>query len=683
MWTAYQALRKGRAVPNEQPRPFREYLEWLPKQDLAEAERYWRRTLKGFTAPTLLGVERESVPGERQPGHYDVQHLTLSEPATAALERFARQHQVTLNTLMQGAWAVVLSRYSGTEEAVFGTTSSGRLAELQDIETMVGMFINTLPVRVKVDNGQSVAAWLKEVQTQQVDLRQYEYTPLFEIQKWSEVSPGIPLFNTLLIFENTPGGGVSTTGPEGLSVQQDFLTSDLNSNYPLNLACFVDRTLQMQITYDTEHFEAATISRVLSHVQQVLTEMVAEPEPTLGNIALITEAERRQLLLDWNATETTYPREATLAGRFEAQVAVTPDAVAVVFGEQQLSYAELNNRADHLAQYLQDQYGVGPEVCVGLCMERSVEMVVGLLGIVKAGGAYVPLDPGTPPERLAFMLQDADIALALTQDALKAHLPAEWTGPVIAVDTEWATIAQTPATNLTSGVTAENLAYIMYTSGSTGQPKGISIPQRAVIRLVLETNYIDLTASDRVAQIATISFDAATFELWGALLNGGQLIIIPKTIALSPQDLAVHLQRYGITTMFLTTALFNQMAHEAPEAFRGMRHLLFGGEAVDPRRVTEVLQVAPPPTLIARVWPHGKYDLHDLAFNRIRPTRRGDRPHWPTDCQHAGVSVGSRDAAGAGGGVWRIVCRGGWPGAELSETPGADSRDICAKSVQC
>jgi amino acid adenylation domain-containing protein len=598
VWAAYQALRRGEAVPDEKPRPFREYLEWLPKQDLAEAERYWRRTLKGFTAPTLLGVERESVLGEHQPGHYDVQDLTLSEPATAALERFARQHQVTLNTVVQGAWAVVLSRYSGTEEVVFGITSSGRSAELQGMETMVGMFITTLPVRVKVDQSQLVTMWLKEMQTQQVGMRQYEYTPLFEIQKWSEVSPGMPLFNTLLIFENTPGGKVSTTGPEGLSVQQVFVASDLKTNYPLNLACFADRPLHMLITYDTEHFEAAAISRVLSHIQQVLAEMVAEPEQTLGNISLITEAERRQLLVEWNATETAYPRKATLAEQFEAQVAATPDAVAVVFDEQQLTYSELNTRANHLAQHLHQQHGVGPEVCVGLCMERSVEMVVGLLGIVKAGGAYVPLDPGTPPERLAFMLQDADIALALTQDALKAHFPAEWAGPVIALDTEWAPIAQTPATNLTRDVTAENLAYIMYTSGSTGQPKGIGIPQRAVIRLVLETNYIDLNASDRVAQTSTISFDAATFELWGALLNGGQLVIIPKTIALSPQDLAAHLQHYGITTMFLTTALFNQMAREAPEAFRGMRHLLFGGEAVDPRWVREVLQAVPPQRLL-------------------------------------------------------------------------------------
>ena len=598
VWAAYQALCQGQAMPDEQPRPFRAYLEWLSKQDLAKAERYWRRALKGLAAPTLLGAERASVPGEHQPVDYDVQHLTLSEPATVALEHFARQHQVTLNTIVQGAWAVLLSRYGDTDDVIFGITSSGRLAELPGMETMVGMLINTLPVRVRLDPNQLVAPWLKEMQTQQVDMRQYEYSPLFEIQKWSEVSPGIPLFNTLLIFENTPGGGASTTGPEGLSVEQDFVVSDLKTNYPLNLACIADRTLQMLITYDTEHFDAAAIRRVLRHVQQILAEMVAEPEPTLANISLITEAERRQLLVDWNATETAYPRETTLAERFEAQVAAAPDAVAVVFEEQQLTYDELNTRANHLAQYLHHQYGVGPEVCVGLCMERSVEMVVGILGIVKAGGVYVPLDPDTPPERLAFMLQDADIALALTQDALKAHLPTEWAGPVIALDNECAPIAQTPATNLMSDVTAENLAYIMYTSGSTGQPKGISIPQRAVVRLVLETNYIELTASDRIAHTSTISFDAATFELWGALLNGGQLVIIPKTIALSPPDLVAHLQHYGVTTMFLTTALFNQMAREAPEAFRGMRHLLFGGEAVDPRWVTGVLEALPPQRLL-------------------------------------------------------------------------------------
>jgi non-ribosomal peptide synthetase component F len=305
------------------------------------------------------------------------------------------------------------------------------------------------------------------------------------------------------------------------------------------LECYlreVDDHLAGVWVFNTDVFDASTIERLQGHFQTLLKAIVADPAQPVSRLPLLTAAERQQLLVEWNATETAYPRDATLAERFEAQAAATPDSVALVFEEQQLTYRELNTRASHLAQYLRHQHGVGREVCVGLCMERSIEMVVGLLGIVKAGGVYVPLDPDMPPERLAFILEDADVTLVLTEDAVREELPAEWSGPVIALDTEWGPIAQTPVSNLTSDVGAENLAYIMYTSGSTGRPKGIGISQRAVIRLVLETNYIDLTASDRVAQTSTISFDAATFELWGALLNGCQLVIIPKAIALSPQD---------------------------------------------------------------------------------------------------------------------------------------------------
>ena len=248
VWAAYEALRQGYALPGKSPRPFRDYLGWLQEQDLAEAERYWRHTLKGFTAPTLLGVDQGPATAGHQPGHYDAQQLTLSEPATAALHRLARQHQLTLYTLVQGAWAVVLSRYSGTEDVVFGTTVSGRSAGLRGMEAMVGLFINTLPVRMYVDPTQSVVAWLKEVQAQQVTMRQYEYSPLFEIQKWSEVPGGVPLFNTLLVFENTPGGEAAAAGTEGLTVHPIPGGRGGETNYPLSVVVLPGRTLHLSIT---------------------------------------------------------------------------------------------------------------------------------------------------------------------------------------------------------------------------------------------------------------------------------------------------------------------------------------------------------------------------------------------------------------------------------------------------
>ena len=587
VWAAYQALRKGRALPDEQPRPFREYMEWLPKQDLAEAERYWRGTLKGFTAPTLLGVERKSVLGEHQPGYYDVQHLTLSEPATAALERFARQYQVTLNTLVQGAWAVLLSRYCGTEEVVFGITSSGRSAELKGMETMVGIFINTLPVRVQVDKNQLVAMWLKEMQTHQVGMRQYEYTPLFEIQKWSEVSPGMPLFNTLLVFENTPGGKISTIGPEGLSVQKVSVTSNLTTNYPLNLVCLADRALHMLISYDTEHFEAAAISQLLSHVQQVLAEMVAKPEQTLGSISLITEAERYQLLVKWNATETTYPRDRCVHQLFEQQVEQSPDAVAVVYGDEQLTFRQLNTRANQLAHYLKS-LGVGPEGLVGICLERCLEMVIAVLGILKAGGAYVPLDPEYPQERLAFMLADTQTPVLITQQKLLSGLPGT-AARLVCLDSHWEAIGQESHENPISGAVAENLAYVMYTSGSTGRPKGVCVTHRNVVRLVKATNYARLGAEEVFLQLAPISFDASTLELWGPLLNGGRLVVFPAAMP-SLAQLGDVIEQHQVTILWLTAGLFHQMVEDHLGSLGSVRQLLAGGDVLSVSHVKRVLE---------------------------------------------------------------------------------------------
>ena len=278
---------------------------------------------------------------------------------------------------------------------------------------------------------------------------------------------------------------------------------------------------------------------------------------------------------------------------FEEQVEQTPDAIALVFEDEQLTYGELNRRANLIAHYLQ-QLGVGPEVLVGICVERSLSMVVGILGILKAGGAYLPLDPTYPQERLAFMLQDAQASVMLTQQSRLGQLPL--LERVICLDTDWS--ACQDQENLECNTTADNLAYVIYTSGSTGQPKGVMVPHGAVMRLVLNTDYVSLQPSDVIAQVSNISFDAATFEIWGALLNGASLVIINTETVLSPREFAHSLRTEGITTLFLTTALFNQMVQSEPLAFQSLRLLLFGGEAVDPRRVRQVLESGAPQQLL-------------------------------------------------------------------------------------
>jgi amino acid adenylation domain-containing protein/non-ribosomal peptide synthase protein (TIGR01720 family) len=350
------------------------------------------------------------------------------------------------------------------------------------------------------------------------------------------------------------------------------------------------------LEYNTDLFDAATISRMREHFQTLLEGIVAEPQQRLSNLPLLTQQERQQLLVEWNDTQVDYPKDVCIHQLFEAQAERTPDAVAVVFQDQQLTYGELNRRANQLAHHLRS-LGVSPDDLVGICVERSLEMIVGFLGILKAGGAYVPLDPSYPQERLAFMLKDAQVSVLLTQQQLVEKLP-EHQARLVCLDTEWEAIARQSKEKPLAEMTPDHLAYVIYTSGSTGEPKGVCISHRAVNRLVLNTNYVKLEPSDRVAQASNCSFDAATFEIWGALLHGARLVGVTRDVALSPKDFAAQLREQGISVLFLTTALFNQLGKEVRSAFNSVRHLLFGGEAVDPRLVKMVLENSPPQRLL-------------------------------------------------------------------------------------
>ncbi|MBD2517732.1 amino acid adenylation domain-containing protein [Nostoc sp. FACHB-973] len=327
-----------------------------------------------------------------------------------------------------------------------------------------------------------------------------------------------------------------------------------------------------------------------------MQEMVIGSSGSVDDFSALTEQEQHKILLEWNDTTVDYPKHLCIHQLFEAQVKKTPDNIAVVFNEQKLTYQQLNHQANQLAHYLQS-LGVGTEVLVGICVERSLDMVVGMLGILKAGGAYVPLDPTYPEERLSFMLADSQVQVLLTQQKLVAGFNAS-EAKVVCLDTDWEVINQHSQENLTSNVTSENLAYVIYTSGSTGTPKGVAVPHRAVNRLVCNTNYVQLTAEDCVAQASNASFDAATFEIWGSLLHGAKLVVIPQNVALSPQHFAACIREQGISILFLTTALFNQLASIVPQAFKDLRYLLFGGEAVDPKSVKAVLTNGSPQRLL-------------------------------------------------------------------------------------
>jgi amino acid adenylation domain-containing protein len=555
----YDAFRQGQDLHLELPPPYRDYIVWLKRQDLAKAEAFWRQTLQGFTAPTPLVMGRawESAAdeGERadQDGRYDEQEMWLSPDTTTALQSLARQYHLTLSTLVQGAWALLLSRYSGEDDVLFGATVSGRPADLRASELMIGLFINTLPVRVRVPPRALVADWLKDLQAQLVDMRQYEYSPLVEIQGWSDVPHGSALFESILVFENYPVDATSLQGQEG-SLKIENLRSVEQTNYPLTVVAGAAEALMLKIVYDVRRFEADTIRRMLGHLATLLEGFAADPERPISTLPLLAEAERQQLLVEWNDNAADYPLGQCVHELFEDQVEQTPNAIAVTYEGEDLTYGELNLRANHLAHRLQE-LGVGPEGLVGICAERSMEMIIAILGILKAGGAFLPLDPAYPQERLAFMLEDAQVSVLLTQEQLLKRLPAH-DAEVIGLDADWKEIPEESADNPVSGVTPDNLAYVIYTSGSTGRPKGTLLQHRGLCNLAhLLIPIFCIEADSRVLQFASFSFDASVAEVFPVLVTGATLCMARQDTLASGPDLIQLLRDRAITIATLPPSM--------------------------------------------------------------------------------------------------------------------------------
>ncbi|MDY7076525.1 MAG: amino acid adenylation domain-containing protein [Chloroflexota bacterium] len=564
----YESFRQGQDLRFGPPRPYRDYIVWLKRQDMEQAEAFWRATLAGFTAPTDLVVDRplESVADQKE--RYDEREIWLSAETTAALRSLVQQHRLTLNTLVQGAWVLILSRYSGEEDVLFGATVSGRPTDLPESEFMVGLFINTLPVRVRVPPDALAVEWLKGLGAQLVDMRQYEYSPLVDIQGWSDMPRGLPLFKSILVFENYPVSATSLQEPErGLAI--DNLHSVEQTNYPLTVVAGVAEELMLKIVYDARCFDADTIRRMLVHLGTLLESFAVGPEWPISTLPLLAEAEQQQLLVKWNDNAADYPLDRCVHELFEAQVERTPEAIAVAFsstdsghGEgERLTYDELNRRANQLAHRLQG-LGVESEVLVGICVERSLDMIVAVLGILKAGGAYLPLDPAYPPERIAFMLEDAQVSVLLTQERLVEWLP-DSEAMLIRLDADWETIAQEGDENPTSEVSPDNLAYVIYTSGSTGRPKGTQLQHRGLCNLAHAVIPIfGIDAGSCVLQFASFGFDASVAEVFPTLLTGATLCMARQDTLASGLALIQLLQDWAITIITLPPSMLEFLPAE-------------------------------------------------------------------------------------------------------------------------
>nr|MBA2284933.1 amino acid adenylation domain-containing protein [Ktedonobacteraceae bacterium] len=524
---------------------------------------------------------------------------------------------VTINTVLQGAWALLLSRYSGEKEVVFGVTVSGRSEMLAGVESMVGLFINTLPMRVPVPDEARVETWLQRMQAHQAEARTYAYTPLWHIQRWSESGGQQPLFQSLFVFENYPLN-ISLQELEGLVVEN--AVQNEQTNYPLSLIVLPDVGMLLKLGYDARLFEEATIQRMLEHYQTILWGMAEQPELPLGQLPLLSEEEYQRIVYTWNATQCAYAEdELSLCTLFEKQVERTPDASAAMFKEQRLTYRDLNARANQFAHYLHSQ-GMQPDVRIGICLERSLDMLVGLVAILKVGGIYVPLDPAYPADRLAFMLEDAQLAALVTRHELVERLPAH-EARVICIDRDWPAITQESQENPAQLARGEDDLYMLYTSGSTGKPKGITGTQRATLnrfRWMWQT--YPFAPGEVCCQKTTLNFVDAVWEIFGPLLQGIPLVIIPDQTVKDLAQFLSTLAQYRVTRIVLVPSLLRvllQSEDDLQQRLADLKYWVCSGEALPLELARSFQQRVPQGTLINL---YGSTEVAaDATFYEVRP----------------------------------------------------------------
>lgn len=601
----FEASRRGEEARLERARPYRDYIAWLGARDLGKAEELWRERLAG-AEPTPLTVDRPESAPSMAPGGTEERlgelKTWLSAGLSADLQAFARRHRLTLNTLCQGAWGLLLSRYSGRRDVVFGTPVSGRPPSLAGGESMVGLFINTVPQRIRVAPEEELVDWLREIQAASSRMSDAEHTPLVQIQRWILGAQRRQLFESLLIFESYPIAQLTQGAREaGETLRIRSAAAHDRPSYPLSMAVMPGPRMELKIYFDRLRFEAPAVERILGHMATLLGSIAGGAGKPLSDLRMLDEGELQQVISEWNDTTVAYPREHLVHELFEEQAERTPEAVAAVCGEECIDYRGLDLRANRLANRLA-ALGVGPEVIVGVCLERSLGMVIAALAALKAGGAYLPLDPANPAERLAFLLKETRAAVLVTEQRFLPALPIQEGMTVLCLDLERGALERESGERPARAATADNLAYVTYTSGSTGMPKGVAIIHRGVVRLVRGADYVDLGPRDVLLQLAPFAFDASTFEIWGALLNGGRIALATPGTP-SVEEIGEMLERYSVTTLFLTTGLFHRMVDDGLERLVSVRQIITGGDVLSVPHFCRALRGLPDSRVISAYGP--------------------------------------------------------------------------------
>jgi aspartate racemase len=591
--TLYQAFSAGRPSPLPEPSlQYADYALWqretLDAAALAAHLAYWTTQLA--EAPTELHLPTDHARPLASAPRGAYARFALPAPLRESLTALSLAEGATLFMTELAAFATLLLRYTGQEDLVIGTPAT--LRKFPELEGLLGVCINTLALRVNLRGDPSFRALLRRVRQTVLSALDHADLPFEELVKtlhperaWGQN----PLFQTILTHEQALPPLPTGWAFDAVATQSEIAV-DLRvilEERPEGLGGIVE--------YHPDLFEATTIERLIGNFQTLLGGICRDPDQPLSALPVLSEAERHQVLVEWNATQTAYPKDQPVNRLFEAQVEQTPGAIALLYEGTDITYHALNCCANQLAHFLQKE-GVGPEVCVGVCLDRTPLLVIALLGILKAGGAYVPLDPTYPKERLTFMLEDSNARVLLTERSCLTAMPPPGI-TTISLDTAWQTLAGEPHVNVRGKATAQNLAYVMFTSGSTGKPKGVKIQHDNIVRLVCGVDYAVLDATKTLLHLAPSAFDASTFEVWGALLNGARCVLLPDRLP-TPKRIGALIREQQVTTLWLTASLFNLFIDIAPEALTPVEQVLTGGEALSVARIRRALEVLPATQLI-------------------------------------------------------------------------------------
>ncbi|MGG4208968.1 non-ribosomal peptide synthetase [Bacillus safensis] len=580
LFAIYHALLHDVPYKLEPVKPYKEYIKWLEKQDKQASLQYWQQSLAGFDGQSTFKEQRKQT-NEHELGEIE---WSMSKEETAALSELALQQNATLSSALQSVWSVLLSRYQRSNDVLFGTVVSGRPADLAGVDRMVGLFINVIPRRIQLTDHMTFRALLSQTQQQSLAAEPHQYIPIYDIQAKTGQQQ---LIDHIVVFENVPAAK-----KDEQEARLGFTVENMNvyekSNYDLNLLASPGEELLLKLAFNKRAFDPQFVHKLKEQLSLLINEAVKHHDQSVHTLPLVTKQEKQQILEEWNAPELEHD-QLYLSKWFEHNVRKQPNAVALSAEEQTMTYAELNEQANRLARHLQKN-GAEHQTVIAILADRTPELIVSLLAVLKAGAAYVPIDPDYPESRIQYMLKDSGATHLLTHSSFIGHAKGlGFTGTYLFADDQEISLMSSENLPLEAGL--HDTAYIMYTSGTTGQPKGIMTTHSNIARVVKNTNYLTISETDTLLSLSNSVFDGFTFDVYGALLNGAKLVLPKKDTILDMHELTELIKRERISVMFVPTALFNLLVDEETDWMHSVRKVLFGGERASVQHVRKAFDV--------------------------------------------------------------------------------------------